>query len=253
MRSDMPQVLIERPRRGSRMRGYRRQRTINKRARLEDEPRFESIRRRKAGTEKWFRDLFGPVRRFLRRNVGRPWDLVFSEICEHARLDNVAQQHLRRHVRDFVVTNVQKIDGRLYGNPGWGGLWPLRPGWFGQYYVCPDTGLLKMVEKKPRPKGPGDRIMIDKTRQYHRINGEWYAVALRPVPEETAGLYDALIERPVAGIPRSERISRYGFDAYALSLSRLDRSASRDMLRSTGNLPRKKRRRRKRRKSGSRA
>lgn len=252
MRKDMPQVLIERPRSGSRVRGYRRQRSLSRRVPVGDRPKREGIRRREAGADKYFSDLFGPLKRYLRRNVGRPWDNVFSEICEHARLDNVAQQHLRRHVHDFVHLNVQEIDGRLYSTNSWGGLWPLEPRWRRVFYVCPKSGLLKVLEQKPRPHGPGDRIAVNKTRQYHRIQGQWYAVALRPVPEETAGLFDALIERSVARIPVSERIARYGFDAYALSLSRLDRAALREMLRATGNLPRRKRRRRSRKRRAAR-
>jgi hypothetical protein len=208
----MAQVLIERPRFGSRVRGYRRQRRAGQLGALEDRSAIEAMGRRLKGRDKCFSDRFGPLRKFLSSNVGRPWNLVFSEICRHARLDNVAQQHLRGHVFDFVVTNVVIInnvpchaEGRFYGEP-------LRFSNWKQVYVCPRSGLLKRIPHKPRNGGCAVRICVSKNLQYHRLEGIWLEVRLCAVPDECAGCVDALFGKRVVTIPKRERVARYVFD-----------------------------------------
>ncbi len=68
----------------------------------------------------------------------------------------------------------------------------------------------------PRPSGV-QRLVVHKWRQYHRRNGAWHVVVLRPAPQEPAGCVDALQGRRVAEIAVSERIRAYGHNAYAHS------------------------------------
>lgn len=242
MRADMAQVLIERPRRGPRF-GYRRQRRINRRADLESAAQREAISRRPRGHDKHFNDLFGPVRRFLNNSVGRPWDQVYSEICRHANSNNVAQRHLRRHVHDFVETCVILIDGVPCHGQGWNFGRPLQTYWQFAFYVCPKSGLLRRIDKPSRRRVESPRrIGINKWRQFHRIGGVWYVVALRPIPQDSAGCFDAFIGRRVEEIPASKRIEAYGHDAYALS-SRPANAAERNELQCKSP-PRRKTRRR---------
>ena len=67
-----------------------------------------------------------------------------------------------------------------------------------------------------RPTGV-QRLIVHKWRQYHRHNGAWQLVVLRPVPLEPAGCVDALLGRRVAEIAVSERTRAYGHNAYAHS------------------------------------
>lgn len=64
------------------------------------------------------------------------------------------------------------------------------------------------------PAGPR-RLVVQKWRQYHRLDSGWHVVLLRPVPEDAAGCVDARLGRRVAEIPVSERIRTYGHNAYA--------------------------------------
>ncbi len=149
MRSDMAQVLIERPRAFS-SRKYRGQRRANSRVPLDGAPRREGTGRRARGGEKEFTDLFGPLRRFLLKNVGRPWNKVYSEVCARADLRNPAQRQLRHHIFDFVEANVMLIDGVPHTANG---RWPLDGSnpYIDRFYVCPRTGLLRHVRpRKPR-------------------------------------------------------------------------------------------------------
>ena len=80
MRSDMAKVLVERPRGGYRCAGKGYLKDLQ-RTPIEEMRSREGIKARARGNRKWFNDHLGPLRRFLLSNVGRPWDVVYSEIC----------------------------------------------------------------------------------------------------------------------------------------------------------------------------
>lgn len=46
----------------------------------------------------------GALERYLTRQVGRPWDVVYSEICAIADLRSTVQWHLRLHLEFLVET-----------------------------------------------------------------------------------------------------------------------------------------------------
>jgi hypothetical protein len=69
---------------------------------------------------KWFGENLRPLERWLRSNVGRPWDAVYSEICEVLPADSVVKKHVRDHLGDFVLTITHEVDGRLWGQREWG-------------------------------------------------------------------------------------------------------------------------------------
>lgn len=148
MRPDMAKVLVERPRRGGcrgAVKGYRRDR---QRIALEDQASREGIAARSRGGTKWLSDHLGPLRRFLRSNVGRPWDLVYSEICAHVRGGPAVREHFLRHVFEYVERHVVEIDGVLCHAGSWGygrplGIWQRH-----QLYVCPRSGLLRSVDRR---------------------------------------------------------------------------------------------------------
>ncbi|MFD2138438.1 hypothetical protein ACFSLT_30010 [Novosphingobium resinovorum] len=50
--------------------------------------------------------------RYLRRQRGRRWDAVFSEICAKLDTGSTVKMHVREHVEDFVLT---RISIRRYG------------------------------------------------------------------------------------------------------------------------------------------
>ena len=227
----MAQVLIERPRRGLRgSLGYREQRRRKRREPI-DARRREGIGRREYGHDKFFNDLFGPVIRFLRANIGRPWDLVYREICAANDLRNTASRHLRHHVFDFVIVNVREEAGRLYAATDWG---YRELNCYGRrlFYVCPGTKLLKSAaDLRPRPKRPANRIKVSRLRQYHRVNGRWFEVALRAPPDAASGCCDALLGKPVSEFRPGEARATYGLAAYALSTKPVDREQGRRLNR----------------------
>jgi hypothetical protein len=147
----MAKVLIERPRvdYGGAARGYER---AWQRVPLEDRPLREGMKRRCRGGSKAFTDLLGPLKRFLRKQVGRPWDLVHSEICAQLRGGFPERPHFLRHVFDYVQRHVVVVDGVPCVGEGRGYGEPLARQRFRPFYVCPRTGLLREVRPSRRGK-----------------------------------------------------------------------------------------------------
>lgn len=89
---------------------------------------------------RFFNENLAPLRRFLHKQVGRPWDKVHAEICERIDRGNVVQKHILTHLTDFVVTRVREENGGLF-DADRGGRWrlPLSES-RRELYVCPRTG-----------------------------------------------------------------------------------------------------------------
>jgi hypothetical protein len=79
------------------------------------------------------------VERFLRKQVGRRWDEVYSEVCAVAPKGTKAGQRLREVVLNAVETSVF-MDGE-----------DIRCKWgyvVGDLFVHPQTGILSLPESK---------------------------------------------------------------------------------------------------------
>lgn len=142
MRADMKQVLIERPRRGWRS---KHQRTNKPRVSDWDgeDMRVERVAPRPPRT-KYFDDLLGPLRKYLRAQIGRPWDKVFSEICASIDSRTVTGRHLLHHFLQEIEVDCQ-LD--TAGNPGYAIHNRHRPWAFSGLYVHPHTGLVCYAPK----------------------------------------------------------------------------------------------------------
>jgi hypothetical protein len=44
-----------------------------------------------------------PLRCYLARQAGRPWNKVYSEISANLKATNAVQQHVRDHLEDYVA------------------------------------------------------------------------------------------------------------------------------------------------------
>jgi hypothetical protein len=180
VRDDMASVIVERPRipAGKTRAGRRRD--------PDDLPSHEGMRRHWAlrGDRKSLNENLAPLRRYLERQVGRPWNKVYAEIAAHLRIDSAVQQHVRDHLKDFVAVKPRRgINGR-WGFRG--GLWP-QP-----FHVDPVNGLLCRTDRLPeekarrrreqrRPDAPVDRIVLE-DRAFRRLKGVWFEVRLVPPP-----------------------------------------------------------------------
>lgn len=147
MRRDMAKVLVERPRFGSSLpskkKGYRR--SIQKMA-VEELPRREPMPGRWRGRQRELNEHLGPLRKFLRKNIGRPWNKIHQELCEHISFNNAVQKHVLVHLGEYVAFHVECVQGVLMCADG-GRHWALS---VDQLYVCPKTGVLKSVQPARR-------------------------------------------------------------------------------------------------------
>src|SRR5437667_1245617 len=130
MRDDMAQVIVERPRvpDGGTRKGRARP--------LEDLPSHQGMRRphRLAGNWKQLNENLSPLRRYLEKQVGRPWNKVYSEIAARLRVTSTVQQHVRDHLRDFVALHPHlPTSGQLWHPP--------------LYVDCSD-GILKRARRR---------------------------------------------------------------------------------------------------------
>jgi hypothetical protein len=149
MRKDMAQLLVERPRIGSR-------KPNNKtRLRVSDPEAWDvdgiPPPRTASADAKELNDLLGPLRRFLRSNCGRPWNNVYSEICQQASGDSTLGAHLLQHVHrevELSVFLVGRVPYLFYSGRQYTGL-----------YVHPKTGIL-CFRAVPRRK-PTQPQLID--------------------------------------------------------------------------------------------
>lgn len=149
MREDMYEVIIERPRRGSRMGHPRRARRMDAKVEAVRDP--DSLvgkigMKRGAKLARAYKQLnenLAPLRRYLERQVNRPWDKVWSEISAQLESGNTMQQHVRDHVGDFVAHKTFVKDGEVFvvSKHGWSPT-PLRDGRY-HLYVDPRSGILR--------------------------------------------------------------------------------------------------------------
>ena len=142
MRPDMSDVMVERPRRG--MRNATRHAPWEKNASIDDLPAREGVRKRHtgAGTRRELNENLAPLRRFLVSQAGRPWNVVYSEICANIRPRTAVQLHVLQHVWDFVERDVVMADdGAVCSGPGrrYVAMYPLR---VGALYIPPGERAL---------------------------------------------------------------------------------------------------------------
>jgi hypothetical protein len=194
MREDMAKVVIERPRWGhdlpSKKTGMR-VRRYDPEDEYEDSPKRLSGRAKyPKGATKSFSDFLNPLERFLQKNVGRPWDKVYSELCQHLDRRKTTGRHVFQHLEDYVSVNC------FYD--GGGELWI--DGYYGRpepvsemrwhrlvYYVDPRTRLLcrfdpqdkavcrrKHEARKRIARRTIERVPISFNQSYVRVNGLWF-------------------------------------------------------------------------------
>jgi hypothetical protein len=152
MRADMFEVIIERPRGGA---GWLKEgnRIDRIRRRLDEAPIFEPMLR--GWGTKHLNENLAPLVRFLRSRRGKPWNKVYSEMCERLRPTSAVQKHVLDHVRMMVEIHPIMKDGVPHrwiasGRRG-SHLVPIGDYSRHAFYVCPKTGLFAEVPRKRKP------------------------------------------------------------------------------------------------------
>ncbi len=206
MRDDMAKIIVERPRVPDRSERKGRDRP------LEELPQYEGMRRPHL-LRSWGKELnenLQPLRRYLERQVGRPWSKVYAEIAQNLRMDNTVQQHVRDHLHDFVAVNPRRIAGG----------WRSRSGstlWYQPLYVDPVTDLLCRTDRLPEEKARRraklckseetlTRIALAPDRELRLIDGLWYEVRLASMPEPEFKTFLEMQTRPLKPYGKSPMV-----------------------------------------------
>jgi hypothetical protein len=182
MRSDMHKVIVEEPRHGG---GPNKN---NRRANLPDEllPKKEGMRR-PYSNRKWFGEHLGPLKRWLRSNVGRPWNDVYSEAAQVIKPDNVVANHIRVHMFQWIERHTFMRGDEVWcysqsrelpiSEIGSYSRWPT-------FYVHPKTGIFWEApvrrRKHNQTEEASDRKWVSENLLLQKLNGCWFACHLRP-------------------------------------------------------------------------
>jgi len=107
--------------------------------------------------QSWDRKQFGenlnPLVRFIRSSVGKRWDKIYSEICEHTDSNGAVSGHIFDHLWDLVIPahRVFIKNNKPWENTAYDGPQEIsysQRGVWGQFYVHPISGILKEAPKK---------------------------------------------------------------------------------------------------------
>lgn len=251
MRDDMDKVIVERPRTGWRVQGDGRIWRNSK------EAGSHLGMKRGYKHRKWLNENLAPLKRWLHKQVHRPWDKVYAELCSGIDRRSTVQAHIFEHIDQFVEREAVMRDGEVWVNSR---RWrqahhvPLREAAHVELFVHPVTGIVlpnrrlrearqaqEEAYRVARASSRADKKshtvfhVIDEFTQWHRINGCWFEVTIAPLPELRRTMldvtyYDVLrrcpvtrrggCEKPAFGSPDHREM--YGRDhVYAAAMCKL--------------------------------
>lgn len=225
----MAKLIVERPRLGGGVRFPRAEGPDDSRLSIEDWKSREGIRRpwHRGSCKKHLNENLAPLRRYLRSNVGRPWNKVYSEICQRINRDSAVQLHVWQHLMQDVCTDPYVISGAV------GGRWHFMRHLF---YVDPRSGLLREPpphrwkhHRQTTAEAFDDRIDTDETHQLRRIDGIWYEMELAPLPQGQL-VFDLGTKRFCIASAPGEMIHFYGRPVYAVRKRQLNKKELRGIL-----------------------
>lgn len=215
----MDKVIVERPRWGSSApslkKGYRK---YTESTPLEHLPKREPMLGRWRGREKFLNEHLGPMRRFLRSNVGRRWNKVHQELCEHISCRNAVQAHVLEHIDDYVSKHAYLDDGVVFSKAsGWRCGRRLR---VNEMYVCPNTGILKVVRQPKSCGTQASQLKLGAIKLFQR-DEIWWELKLQRYPDEPKLQFDIWLDRPLSRLTPDECKFFYGEKAFAISKRQL--------------------------------
>lgn len=243
MRPDFNKQLTERERLGHDMkfhqvRGVKRNRFFDEDG-VGGKVSIHYHRKQSVVDKKMFNENLNPLRSFIQRNVGRPWNKVFSEIAQSFDRRKVINQHIFEHLLEFVETNVRVVNGkpctlsrfliRRTANyeERWTPIEKTRVKW----YVDPLNGILKAnevksakarrLEQQKKDEQEALRVfrVLDTNHNLFFVDGGWFIYTLSDLPIRCVQPYDMLFSDWVKLTQEERRkkgIMRFDYPVHSL-------------------------------------
>jgi hypothetical protein len=212
MREDMYKVIVERPRRG------KDSGAVAARLRKDMDGPIRLGMRAGYGYRNLNENL-APLRRYLRAQLGRPWNKVFSEICSGIDRRNTVQQHIHQHIRDFIAVDVEVRNGRLVDLAESLGFLRMDGGLSQELYVDPRTGLIRLnrhyrsrrrraaeLRKCEAAEITARRRTMDEHTLLLLVEGIWFRVEVGVLPK------NRIVESIIEGKPHRRTVAEPRYD-----------------------------------------
>ncbi len=148
MREDMFRLLVLRGKSGWRLK--RKRRPKNERE-AEAMPKREGMKK-SVCHRRFFDEYLAPLRRFILKNDGRPWDSVYSEIRRNLRVSRAVHLHILEHLEHLVECD-PVLEGGVYCTRRYGGLTPMTRSRMQVAYVDVQ-GILRAAPAERRRRHP---------------------------------------------------------------------------------------------------
>jgi hypothetical protein len=224
----MHKVIVERPRilRGgwSNRKTSARLSATQRAAAIDADEDYDSGPKRASSARhgKWLNENLAPLRRYLMKQVGRPWDKVYSEIRRTVDTRSAIGLHVLQHLTGFVSLNTFLQDG-VVCEQHYRGVTPVKG-----LYVHPITKLLRCTKNWRRRKKkhlPAEKqeltsVRASETVTYEKIDGLWFRLEYRRLdPDEIVergdGMHFVLVLKQQCGRKTIRRIEEQSGDTTA--------------------------------------
>ncbi|TFH09135.1 MAG: hypothetical protein E4H14_05065 [Candidatus Thorarchaeota archaeon] len=213
MRNDMNKLLCEQERRRSwdKYHNYRNVRRVKEDVINDDDLELATVGTANAPREAMkarydygynrrdFSENLNPLYGFVRKNAGRPWDDVYSELCQTFDKRSVINQHILIHLFQYVEKETRLDENGIvcflrtdYSYNEWVPIYES----FSDYYVHPTTNILTKNDRKShrqewkevaRRKKEAElkvKRVINSALELHKINNCWFEVKFEDINGE---------------------------------------------------------------------
>ena len=141
--------------------------------------------------DKSFGENLAPLKRFIEKQIGRPWNKVYSEICQHNSKAGAVGLHIFQHLFFYIETDTIKDErGRIFTKAGEQGSWWRKSAEliFGALYVDPDDNIIKRYRRnkaQAKAKEPTRFIRVNAHITLEQEHGIWYAYTWTETPRHS--------------------------------------------------------------------
>jgi hypothetical protein len=154
----------------------------------------ESMKHRFGYDTKSFGEHLSPLYGIVRKNVGRKWDKVYSELSKNFDRRSATGNHIFQHLFDQLAKPAETYigeDGKVWTRYSYGNDKPIRESYY-EFYVDPRDGILKRNLQRKSYRQVQRQRAVEKAREdakvkrvisteieLHNLDGVWFEVKFK--------------------------------------------------------------------------